>query len=112
VGAGNSAGQAVVYLAAHAAKVWLLVRGQAWKTSMSRYLIDRIAGLPNVELVTQAEVSGLEGRDGVLRRSAGVTAPRARKCGGRSATCSLHRRRAEHRLAVRVRVALDPKGSC
>ena len=33
---------------------------------MSRYLIDRIAGLPNVELVTQAEVTRLEGDDGQL----------------------------------------------
>src|SRR5580692_2253841 len=27
IGAGNSAGQAAVYLASHAAKVWMLVRG-------------------------------------------------------------------------------------
>ena len=50
MGGGNSAGQAVVYLAGHARKVWLLVRGAGLEASMSRYLIDRIAGLPNVEL--------------------------------------------------------------
>jgi thioredoxin reductase (NADPH) len=66
VGAGNSAGQAVVYLASRVAKVWLLVRGQSLEASMSRYLIDRIAGLSNVELVTQAQICALEGRDGVL----------------------------------------------
>ena len=33
---------------------------------MSRYLVDRIAGLPNVEAVTRAEVTALEGRDGAL----------------------------------------------
>ncbi len=33
---------------------------------MSRYLVDRIAGLPNVEVVTGAEVTGLEGHDGAL----------------------------------------------
>ena len=66
VGAGNSAGQATVYLASQAAKVWLLVRGRGLEASMSRYLVDRIAGLPNVEVVTQAQVSGLEGRDGML----------------------------------------------
>jgi thioredoxin reductase (NADPH) len=49
VGAGNSAGQAAVYLA-----------------SMSRYLVDRIAGLSNVEVLTQTNVTGLEGRGGVL----------------------------------------------
>jgi len=66
VGAGNSAGQATVFLASHAAKVWLLIRGEDLGASMSRYLVDRIKGLPNVELVTQAEVTSLEGRDGHL----------------------------------------------
>jgi thioredoxin reductase (NADPH) len=66
VGAGNSAGQAAVYLASHVAKVWLLVRGRELAASMSRYLVDRIAGLPNVEVLTQTNVAGLEGRDGVL----------------------------------------------
>jgi thioredoxin reductase (NADPH) len=66
VGAGNSAGQAAVYLASQAAKVWLLVRGADLSASMSRYLVDRIAGLANVEVLTQTSVTGLEGRDGVL----------------------------------------------
>ena len=66
VGAGNSAGQAAVYLASHVAKVWLLVRGPELAASMSRYLVDRIAGLSNVEVLTQTNVTGLEGRDGVL----------------------------------------------
>src|SRR5437016_5461348 len=66
VGAGNSAGQATVYLASQAAKVWLIVRGRDLEASMSRYLVDRINGLSNVEVVTQAQVSGLEGRNGML----------------------------------------------
>jgi thioredoxin reductase (NADPH) len=66
VGAGNSAGQGAVYLASRAAKVWLLVRGAGLETSMSRYLVDRIAAQPNVEVVTQTEVSGLEGQGDVL----------------------------------------------
>ena len=66
VGAGNSAGQAAVYLASQAAKVWMIVRGPELSANMSRYLVDRIAGLPNVEVVTQAKVTALEGRDGVL----------------------------------------------
>jgi thioredoxin reductase (NADPH) len=66
VGAGNSAGQATVFLASHAAKVWLLIRGADLGASMSRYLVDRIKGLRNVEIVTRAEVTGLEGRDGHL----------------------------------------------
>ena len=66
VGAGNSAGQAAVFLASHAAKVWMLVRGPSMAASMSRYLVDRIAGLPNVEVLHRTEVSALEGRDGTL----------------------------------------------
>ena len=66
VGAGNSAGQAAVYLATQAAKVWLLARGPDLAASMSRYLVDRIAGLANVEVLTQTSVTGLHGRDGML----------------------------------------------
>jgi thioredoxin reductase (NADPH) len=66
VGAGNSAGQATVYLASQASKVWLLVRGASLEASMSRYLVDRINGLRNVEVVTGAQVTALEGHDGML----------------------------------------------
>jgi thioredoxin reductase (NADPH) len=66
VGAGNSAGQATVYLASRAAKVWLLVRGPSLAARMSRYLVDRIEALPNVEVVTQAGITGLEGINGML----------------------------------------------
>jgi thioredoxin reductase (NADPH) len=66
VGAGNSAGQAVVYLAGQGAKVWTLVRRGDLSATMSLYLVDRIRGLDNVEVVTGAEVSRLEGRDGIL----------------------------------------------
>ncbi len=65
VGAGNSAGQAVVYLASEVAKVWLLAR-RSLDATMSRYLVDRIAGLPNVEVLLRTEVVSLEGRGGVL----------------------------------------------
>jgi len=66
VGAGNSAGQATVYLASQAAKVWLLVRGTSLAASMSQYLVDRIEGLSNVEVLAQTNVTGLEGKDGIL----------------------------------------------
>jgi thioredoxin reductase (NADPH) len=66
VGAGNSAGQAAVYLASQAAKVWMLVRRPSLDETMSRYLVERIESLPNVEVVTGAQVSGLEGRNGVM----------------------------------------------
>jgi thioredoxin reductase (NADPH) len=66
VGAGNSAGQAAVYLAGQVAKVWLLARGASLGASMSRYLVDRIAGLSNVEVLLHTEVSALEGHGAIL----------------------------------------------
>ena len=66
MGAGNSAGQAVVYLSSQVSKVWLMVRGPSLDASMSRYLVERITARPNVEVVTETTVSALEGRDGVL----------------------------------------------
>ena len=67
VGAGNSAGQAAVYLASQVAKVWLVIRGKSLAASMSRYLIDRIESLPNIEVVVRNEIFELEGEDGQLR---------------------------------------------
>ena len=66
VGAGNSAGQAAVYLAGRAAKVSLIVRGKGLEASMSRYLIDRIAAQPNIELLAETEVVALEGTGSAL----------------------------------------------
>jgi len=61
VGGGNSAGQAVVFLASKVKRLHLVVRGPSLEASMSRYLVDRIAALPNVELHTGTEVLALEG---------------------------------------------------
>jgi thioredoxin reductase (NADPH) len=66
IGAGNSAGQAAVYLAGQGVKVWMLVRRSDLGATMSRYLADRVRGLDNVEVVTGATISGLEGHDGIL----------------------------------------------
>ena len=67
VGAGNSAGQAAVYLASQVAKVWLVIRGKSLDASMSRYLIERIESLPNIEVVVRTEIVELDGDDGQLR---------------------------------------------
>lgn len=61
VGGGNSAGQAAVYLSGQARRVTMLVRGKRLADSMSKYLVDRIAAAPNIELKTSSEVIGLEG---------------------------------------------------
>jgi thioredoxin reductase (NADPH) len=69
VGGGNSAGQAAVFLAGHARRVHLVIRGGGLGASMSRYLIERIEATPNIELVFNTEVVGLEGaEEGPLER--------------------------------------------
>ena len=61
IGGGNSAGQATVFLAPKVKRLHLVVRGDGLEASMSRYLIDRIKALPNVELHTKTEIVALEG---------------------------------------------------
>ena len=63
VGGGNSAGQAAVYLASKAARVWMLVRRSGLEETMSRYLIDRIKAQPNITLVGDTEIERLEADD-------------------------------------------------
>ncbi len=71
VGAGNSAGQAAVYLARSARSVTLLVRGDALAKSMSDYLITEIDSTPRVHVRLQTEVAAARGdhrlRELVLR---------------------------------------------
>jgi thioredoxin reductase (NADPH) len=62
VGGGNSAGQAVVNLASHARRIYLVVR-RSLTATMSRYLINRIEAADNVELWEGCEVTALHGRD-------------------------------------------------
>jgi len=69
VGGGNSAGQAAVFLSAHARKVYMMIRGGGLGASMSRYLIERIEATSNIELMFNTEVTGLEGiEDSSLER--------------------------------------------
>ena len=63
VGGGNAAGQAIVFLAGHAAHVHHLIRGPDLAKSMSKYLIDRIGSLANVTLYTESEIVAIEGCD-------------------------------------------------
>ncbi|TGP45465.1 cyclic nucleotide-binding domain-containing protein [bacterium M00.F.Ca.ET.230.01.1.1] len=68
VGAGNSAGQAAVYLASQVRKVTLLARRDSLDDTMSRYLVDRIKAQPNIEVLTETEVAALEGQEGNLEQ--------------------------------------------
>jgi thioredoxin reductase (NADPH) len=63
VGGGNSAGQAAVFLAGHARRVHMLVRGAGLAESMSRYLIERIKANPAIELHTRTEIVELRASD-------------------------------------------------
>jgi thioredoxin reductase (NADPH) len=61
VGAANSAGQAVVDLAGRARRVILLCRGEGLEKGMSRYLIEQIGSLVNVEVKPRAVVTAAFG---------------------------------------------------
>jgi len=63
VGGGNSAGQAAVFLAQTARRVYLVVRSDSLAQTMSRYLISRIEESPNIELRTDTEIISMAGGD-------------------------------------------------
>lgn len=67
IGGGNSAGQAVMHLAAHARSVTMLVRDSALAASMSQYLSERILSEPNVQVRFDVEITGLEGEQSLER---------------------------------------------
>jgi thioredoxin reductase (NADPH) len=61
IGGANSAGQAAMHFSKYAHKVTMLVRGESLEKSMSKYLIDQIAGTSNIEVQTHAEVKEVQG---------------------------------------------------
>ena len=61
IGGGNSAGQAAVFLAQHAACVEMLVRSGNLKETMSRYLVQRIEENPRIQVHYSSELTALEG---------------------------------------------------
>jgi thioredoxin reductase (NADPH) len=67
VGGGNSAGQAAVFLAQSARRVYVLIRSGGLVESMSRYLIRRIEENPKIELRVRTEIIALEGNDHLER---------------------------------------------
>jgi thioredoxin reductase (NADPH) len=69
VGAGNSGGQAAMYLSRQAACVHLVCRGKSLSRTMSQYLVDRLERAPNVEIHLNSGVAAIAGE----RRIASVT---------------------------------------
>ena len=63
VGGGNSAGQAALHLAGHAASVSMVIRGDSPDRDMSRYLVERIERHDRITVSTRSEVVSGEGRD-------------------------------------------------
>ncbi|WP_394427709.1 FAD-dependent oxidoreductase [Streptomyces sp. SGAir0957] len=63
VGGGNSAGQAALFLAHHASRVYLLVRGGDLGADMSRYLVDQVEQHPKIEVLLHTEVREVEGKE-------------------------------------------------
>ncbi len=74
IGAGNSAGQAAMYLANFARRVNLVVRGANLESKMSQYLVDQIRATENINVRLETEVTGVRGTD----RLEGLTL----ECGG------------------------------
>ncbi|WP_367872759.1 FAD-dependent oxidoreductase [Luteolibacter sp. Populi] len=60
-GAGNSAGQAAMFLSEHAAKVFLVMRGDDLTKSMSSYLSNRVEAKDNIEILRHTEIRKMEG---------------------------------------------------
>jgi thioredoxin reductase (NADPH) len=67
VGGGNSAGQAASYFSGFARKVYMVIRKGNLSDTLSDYLVKRIAGIPNIEILYYSEVKELDG-DGLLDR--------------------------------------------
>ena len=61
VGAGNSAGQAAMYLSRYASSVTIVLRGRSLTTSMSRYLVAQIESHEKITLQTRSSVAELKG---------------------------------------------------
>lgn len=62
VGGGNSAGQAAMYLSKFAKEVFILIRKESLKDSMSSYLIEQISMTGNIILLTQGYIKEVKGQ--------------------------------------------------
>jgi thioredoxin reductase (NADPH) len=67
IGGANSAGQAAVYFSSYAGRVTMLIRADSLTKSMSQYLIEQIAAIPNIEVRTRSQTVAAEGVDGHLK---------------------------------------------
>jgi thioredoxin reductase (NADPH) len=61
VGGANSAGQAAMHFSRYARMTYMIIRGPNLSATMSHYLIDQIAGTPNIEVVPNTSVVEVHG---------------------------------------------------
>jgi thioredoxin reductase (NADPH) len=61
IGGANSAGQAAMMLSKYAGTVTLIVRGDSLEAKMSQYLVDQIAGTPNINVSLNSRISAVAG---------------------------------------------------
>jgi thioredoxin reductase (NADPH) len=102
VGGANSAGQAAVFLAGHARRVFLLIRGDNLDKGMSRYLSRRIEQTANIEVLFHTEITGLTGErhlEEILLANKKTSVTR-KPCDARH--LRIHRRATPYRMAKGV----------
>lgn len=63
IGGANSAGQGAMFFSRYARKVTMVVRGGSLGAGMSQYLVEQIAGTPNIDVLLNAEVMEVHGSD-------------------------------------------------
>ena len=63
IGGGNSAGQAAVYLSKFAKNVYIIIRRDSLSYTMSAYLIQQIANLPNIQVLADTEIIEANGHN-------------------------------------------------
>lgn len=101
VGGANSAGQAAVFFARHAAQVTLAVRGDSLERSMSSYLIDQIAAVDTIDVRLNTTVAKCEGHDRLQCVTFVDTRDGAQQVVDAGHLVHLHRGRTADRLAAR-----------
>ena len=83
VGGANSAGQAAVMFSKTCSKVSMVVRSPSLEAKMSQYLVDQIAGIDNIEVLTGTQMTEILGDDkieAVKLRSRGTGAEETHDC--------------------------------
>lgn len=63
VGGGNSAGQAAMYLSKFAKNIYIIIRKEDLTSTMSAYLIEQIAGQPNIHIIPRTEIGEARGHE-------------------------------------------------